>query len=358
MSSSPAPEPPNYVGAAQAQGQSNIQAALTQGKVNNPNVVNPYGSQEVTWNGEQPTITQTLSPEEQAKLDQSYKTQGILGKAGTATANQIATNAGSPLNFSNAPALQTSAPSRMMGTNLTPFQSEDARMNTKKLDSSNIYNQRVIDAMMSRVNTDIGRQKEDTNSTLIAQGLRPGTAAYNNAMDMINRQQNDAEQQAILAGGAEAQRSLGMDIAARQQKGEALQTNQQLNTSNLQNMLSAKQQKAANLTTNMNLNQAQFGQSQAARQQMINELMAQRNQPFNEMAAIQGGTQINNPFAGGLGYQGGTQVTPGNIQAAVGQQGAAAQNQYNIQQANRNANVAAGAGLLSSLGGAAIQRYG
>ena len=64
MGGSPSPAPaPDYVGAAQATGASNLAAAVASGHINNPNVVNPYGSQTVTWNGNDPTLTQTLSPE-------------------------------------------------------------------------------------------------------------------------------------------------------------------------------------------------------------------------------------------------------------------------------------------------------
>ena len=57
----PSPPPsPDYAGAAAAQGAANLEAAIAQGHINNPNVVNPMGTQNVTWNGNQPTITQTL----------------------------------------------------------------------------------------------------------------------------------------------------------------------------------------------------------------------------------------------------------------------------------------------------------
>src|SRR5690348_15733569 len=43
------PAPPDYQGAAQAQGEANAEAARIQGKINNPNVVSPYGTQQTTW---------------------------------------------------------------------------------------------------------------------------------------------------------------------------------------------------------------------------------------------------------------------------------------------------------------------
>ena len=46
----PSPPPaPDYAGQAKEQGVANIQAAKVQGKINNPNVVSPYGTQTTTY---------------------------------------------------------------------------------------------------------------------------------------------------------------------------------------------------------------------------------------------------------------------------------------------------------------------
>ncbi len=52
------PAPPDYAGAAQAQGAANLETAQAQGRINNPNVFTPYGSQSVTWGGGTPTLNQ------------------------------------------------------------------------------------------------------------------------------------------------------------------------------------------------------------------------------------------------------------------------------------------------------------
>ena len=48
-SSPAAPAAPDYAGAAAAQGAANLETAKAQGRMNNPNVVGPLGSQTVTW---------------------------------------------------------------------------------------------------------------------------------------------------------------------------------------------------------------------------------------------------------------------------------------------------------------------
>lgn len=52
-SSSP-PAAPDYTGAAQAQGAANVETARAQGRMNNPNVITPYGTQTVQW-GQSPS---------------------------------------------------------------------------------------------------------------------------------------------------------------------------------------------------------------------------------------------------------------------------------------------------------------
>ena len=287
MPSSDPPPAPDYVGAAQAQGAANLKAAIASGQINNPNVENPFGSQTVEWDylkspsgkiiSALPSITQKFSPEQQALYEKSLATKDIMGQKGVGLAGALA---GGGLDLSGLPNAPMSAGQRR----------ED-----------------VINAMMSRVNTDIAGRRDNTNSELIAAGIRPGTKAYQTAMEGIDGQETDARQQAILAGGQEATRDFGMDSQARQQA--------------------------------------------------LAEMLAQRQTPLNELSALQSGSQVNNPFAGGLGYQAGANVAPAPIAQGIANKGQAAMNQYNAQQAALGGNISAGAGLLGSLGSAAIGAY-
>lgn len=53
-----APPAPDYAGAASAQGAANVETARTQGRMNNPNIYTPYGSQTVSWGGGTPQFNQ------------------------------------------------------------------------------------------------------------------------------------------------------------------------------------------------------------------------------------------------------------------------------------------------------------
>jgi hypothetical protein len=189
---SPSPPPaPDYAGAATAQGIANKEAAIASSRLNNPNVVNPYGTQ--TWtegagSEDRPTLTQTFSPEQQALYEQSMQTKQQLGALGGQGAQALQGVIGKQLDLSGAPA----APG----------------------DASSTRND-VINAMMSRVNEDTANQREQRNSDLIAAGIRPGTKAYDDAQNLISRQYNDARQQAILAAGQEGQRDFSMDTQRR-----------------------------------------------------------------------------------------------------------------------------------------------
>ena len=189
---SPSPPPaPDYAGAAAAQGVANKEAATASSRLNNPNVVNPYGTQSWTEGAtpeDRPTMTQTFSPEQQALYEQSMTTKGLLGGLGTQGATALQGIIGNSLDLSGAPAAPGSAEQTRQG---------------------------AYDAIMSRVNEDTTGQRDQRNSDLVAAGIRPGTKAYDDAQNQISRQYNDARQQAILASGQEGQRDFTMDTQRR-----------------------------------------------------------------------------------------------------------------------------------------------
>lgn len=324
--SSPSPPPaPDYAAAAQAQGAANVDAARVQGKINNPNVVNPYGTQTTTWgsfnqpgfdaatqkyqqdltaynqrmagrsatpftlaqfgpapvaptrdqftaNADTPTLTQTFSPEQQALYNQSTKNQqqlGLLGGQGIQAAQGIL---GSKVDYSGAPVMPG---------------------------SYDALRSRVYDANMARANQDIAVNRDNLNSNLVAAGIRPGTPAYDNAMRNIDRQQVDAGQQAQLNAGNQTQQAYGMDLQSRQQG--------------------------------------------------LNELNAQRSIPLNEITALMSGSQVSNPFQM-PGYSQNAQVAPAPTYAAANAAGQYQTDLYNAQAAQQG-NLQSG---LFGLGGAGI----
>ena len=161
---------------------------------------------------------------------------------------------------------------------------------------------------MSRLEPSLARQRTSTETNLINQGLRPGTEAYDNAINLLGQQETDARTQAVLQG-------LNLDIGANQQGfGQALES-------------------------------GKFGNT--AQQQALAEAIQLRQLPLNEITALMSGSQIQNPQFGA--YSGAT-VQAAPIFAGTQAQGAFDQNTYNQQVSQANAATAG----LYSLGGAAL----
>ena len=325
-----APDPPpatDYAGAAKAQGQANIDAAKTQTQLNNPNVTNPYGTQTVTFNqptldtaaynkakdtwaqsqqrhmaqygvaipttaykdgyrppnekdfmvgGNQPNIVQTFSPAQQAIFDEGNAAKLALSQLASKGATAAGDVIGQNVDFS--------------GISAIPGNAEQTR-------------QKVVDAMMQRVNEDYGRATDDKHSNLIAAGIRPGTKAYDDQIQLLQRGRNDASTQAYLAGGQEMTRDFNTDMERRRAE--------------------------------------------------ISDYLTQRQVPLNEVTALMSGSQVGNPFAM-PGYAQNAQVGAAPVFAAQNALSQYNTDLYNVQAANAG-NLQQG---LFGLGGSGIMAGG
>ena len=177
-SSSPPPAP-DYTGAAQATAAGNLQAAQYATQANRVNQVTPYGN--LTYSTDMPgdnsnvnatwTATQTLSPGEQALLDSTNKlNNGLMGTANTG------------LNYANdvlsKPGVDTS---KLAQIGINPGQSYQ-------------------DAMMSRLQPQIDRENNQSDTQLANQGIMQGSEAYNNAKTLLGQQHNDLLNNSTVQG--------------------------------------------------------------------------------------------------------------------------------------------------------------
>ena len=276
----PPPPAPDYAGAAVAQGASNLESARATAKLSNPNTYTPYGTQLVSYDGDVPTIRQTLTPQAQQTLEAEQRVQTSLAKLGEKGTQMASTVLDKPFTFGG-PAVQTS------------------------LDTSNIARAPInagttgFDAIMSRLEPSMARARTSTETNLVNQGLRPGTEAYDNAIRSLGEQETDARTQAARTG-------IDLDTAAN--------TNQ----------------------FNQLLQGGQFGNT--AQQQALAQAISQRQMPLNEITALMSGSQIQNPTFGA--YQG-ANVAAAPTFAATQAQGDFDKNSYNTQVAQSNANTAA-----------------
>lgn len=342
------PAAPDYAGAAQAQGAANVDTAIAQGFMNNPNVNSPYGNQTVTFGANnQPTVTQTLTPQSQQTLTAQQQTQTQLANLANQGAQMASGVLGTPFSFSG-PTVQTSYQPPRLPRGYSPRGGENNLATSLNLSgvapmpvNAGTTGQQAI---LNRLEPSLARQRTSTETQLINQGLRPGSEAYDNAIKLLGQQENDARQQAVLQG-------IALDLGANQQGyGQAVQSAQFGNTALGQQYAQGAQSVASENAAlaqeyNQGLQSAQFGNT--AQQQALAQALQQYNLPINVIAALTSGSQIQNPQF--PSYQG-TNIAPPQIAQAAAQQAQYGQNIYNQQMGQANANTTG----LYSLGGAAL----
>lgn len=198
--SSPSPPAaPDPTALANAQGAANKEAVLESAKVNQINQVTPFGSLTYTGDVGSPdrTATQTLAPEDQARLDQQRALYGQLSDFASTLVPQITDKLGSPLDFSGLPSLDIGTAGRDAATNAA-------------------YG-RLTNLLAPQIEQ--GRKQQETS--LINRGLPIGSEAYGKASDRFERQANDAllqaGNQAVLTGDQELAAEFGRALQGRQQ---------------------------------------------------------------------------------------------------------------------------------------------
>ena len=176
----------------------------------------------------------------------------------------------------------------------------------------------VFDRQLGLLQPEFTRQQEDLAQNLANRGIPIGSEAYNQAINRLDTQQSEQTQRlaqaADVAGGAEASRTFGMTLQARNQA-----IADQLRANDLSNM---------------------------ARQAQLNERIGLRGQQFNELAALLGGPQIQRP----------TFFAPSAVNTLGANQLAqsAAANAYNQGMANDGSGMGGLFDLAGSLGSAYI----
>ncbi len=158
----------------------------------------------------------------------------------------------------------------------------------------------IIESLMARVDTDVGRDRETKKSQLIAQGIPENSPAFDTEMERFDRRLTDANQQAELGA---------TDIISK---------------------MLADQNKTRN--------------------QIMSEDLTERQTPLNEWAALTGGTSVQNPNMPGFSQQ--QQILGPDYMGATTAEGAWDLAGWNADVAGNNAIVSG----LFDLGAAGISR--
>ena len=185
--SSPPPAP-DYQAAAQATAKGDLEAARYATTANRPNLYTPFGNQ--TWanhGGDKWSSTVTVAPELQRALTSQQNVDAELSGKAQQMLGQV----------------------KVQGSE---FDMSDVQ---EKGDPGFGAVGEVQQAMMGRMREDLDYRRDGEIARLKAQGITEGSEAWNNAMRQLDRGENDASQQALLAATGEADRMYGRQTSAR-----------------------------------------------------------------------------------------------------------------------------------------------
>jgi hypothetical protein len=348
------PTPPNPYQTAAAQTGTNVSTGVANSFLNNVNQITPEGSlnYDVTgnyswtdpttghaYNIPRFTSTQTLSPQGQALKAQNDATKMNLATMGNAQSSRVSNLLSTPFAPGGAaPGAGDASKITGVGQAATSFDPGwDITKSYGPEDNFSADRQRVEDALMSRINPQLAKERGNIEQRLADQGIRYGSQAYTSAMDDYNRQATDTRFGAISQAGDEQTRlnQMAASQASFQNQAQAQGYQQNQGLASFQNAGLAQQLAQA---------QSGFNAQNAARNQYMQEQYQQRNQPLNEISALMSGAQVQNP--NWLNTPS-SQIATTDIGGLINQN--FAQQQQNYQSANQNWQSTMG-GLLG-LGG-------
>lgn len=425
--SSPPPAP-DYRGAAEQSAASANEQLTRQTRINRATMNTPWGSSTWTDDGNDNwTNNMTLSPEQQAALSaqnritaaRSGMAEGMLGRVGAATAEapdwgalpaeyqfengQLNGTAGYD-EFTSTPQSRNQQMVAGAGegiiSSVTPTNTASrSRELQRSIAGPGAYSEPATAAIRGRQAKQLENQRAQVATQLTQQGVVPGSEAWKNAMDDVNRQQNDADMAAITAGLTQGNtefnqglqqgqfandatgRAFSMDAGANAQNfGQQLQAGQFGNAAQEQGFNQRSAQTRTNNDTRMrdadfvmrqgaannavrqqrlqDANAATTGQASlntnfantraALRGRSLQEMLTRRQLPLNEMNAFITGQQISAPnFSGAPNTTAGRGAGVDYTGAANSQYGADLNN-FGIGQAQRNS-MMGGLGNLASM---------
>lgn len=333
MKSAKTPEAPDPKVTAAAQTGTNIGTAIAQSRLNNVNQITPDGSltyrQVNTTKYTDPTTgeiydipqftaTQKLSPQQQAIKGQSDAAELNLAGLANDQSGFLKGYMARPFSLGGLPS----------GGNVGAVNRGTKGIATTYGDEGDYADQRgrVEEALMSRMNPQLERDREALRTQLTNQGLRIGSEAYNDAMRTFGEQSNDARMQAILGAGEEQTRLAGLDHA-RAAFGNQAQSQ------------------------GFGQQQALFDAMERLRARSANEALTERNQPINEITALLSGSQVAQPSFVNTGS---TPIPTTDYAGLVQNNYAQQVAQANAKAGRQNATMGGLFQLGGTLGGAAI----
>lgn len=190
-----APDPPDPYETAAAQTQQNFYTTLMNQSLGTTDQETPYGTLDYTQTG----YDTIVGPDGKVYKVPKYK-------ATVALSNAAQSAVGNNINAANNMAALASQQSARLGSILGSQPAISGAATTRKA---------AEEALMSRLNPQLDRDRESLRTTLANQGIREGSVAYDRAMGRFGEQANDARMQAIINSGAEQSRDIQNQLAVR-----------------------------------------------------------------------------------------------------------------------------------------------
>ncbi|NIT58375.1 MAG: hypothetical protein GWN00_19755 [Aliifodinibius sp.] len=240
----------------------------------------------------------TLTPELQEIFGQNIALQGTLADLGITSAEQMRELMGTPFRI-GAEAPQYAGPTGPLptlaaGGDIPTYQGPEG-----PAPAYGETRQRVMDAMLSRVTSDIERDRGTRHSQLISQGIPPGSEAYNREMERFDRQLTDARQQAEIAATGMAGQEFQAELAGRRLAGteamERFMTDMQSRGVSRQDAMDMFNSLMRTRGVETQEALTGFGAGMDVHRQRIQDALLQRQIPLNELSAFRSGSQVQLP---------------------------------------------------------------
>lgn len=320
-----APKPPDPQATAAAQTDQSVATAIANTIMGQVNQTGPNGSLSYDQTGSYTftgpggtysiprfTATTTYTPEGEAINDANQAAQLNLATIGKEQSGRMGELLNRPVDASGVTDYADRTTSRVPTYGASP----DLPAYTAMNDNANLIDsyrtdhsgdrQTYEDALFSRIQPQLDKQRENIQRELAARGVRPGSVAYDRAMNEYSNAANDARYGAILNASGEQARLEGLDQnaatftnQARQQQFVNSTGQTSYNNSMLQQALADRMmalgREDANANNTFAMQQQEMAGQDAQRSQQLNEKFAIRNQPLQELLSIMNGTALTNP---------------------------------------------------------------
>lgn len=360
---SDAPAPPDYLGAANAQAAASKEVTNIQNWANRPTQNTPWAT--TSWNTSaavdpatgQPvtqwTQNTTLAPGLQEALDNQIGLQNDRSQLASSFMGRVANEYGQPFDYSQMPDFAMANAPQNLGTRTADYSrglTTGFNFGGPLPQINEGYRDQVANQLMQKMQPVHDYQTRGLETKLANQGLRPGSEAYNRAMNQLGQQQAAERYNALDASGNEAQRLFNMQMQTAQtgfnQNMQGAQfNNQALGQASALDIARMNAQNQA-LAQQYGLNAQQAAAQNQLRQAMIAEQAQRRGMSLNEMNALLTGQQVAMPQMPGFNTAQRSEAP--NILGATQMGYDAALGAANAQNASWNNLLGAGAQLGSA----------